>query len=272
MLGHPGLGLLQQRPGLWSELLQICVLVVLLLFCRGSAFVRLPGHKKRGLVSLYCYANAKMKQVRNGKTYNRNLDNFAGGALAPDACSTTKQTALKHVRRTARTAHKSPQLTGNFRQTLPEPPGSQSQQQEEEDHAKDGKNDWRHQQTNRPHQRTGALEITTRRVLVEDLNYRFLRRRMGSVWGKPGTVQRGTGPVSDTPCWTRGYTSPPPPHLLYTCKFIKNKTKRRLSASHPDIRGLIVEDVRRSLGTAFADLAGLIWDTERPQFALAPGV
>lgn len=104
---------------------------------------------------------------------------------------------------------------------------------------------------------------------------------MGPAWEKPGTVQCGTGSVSDTPCWTRGYTSSPPPLLLYTYKFIYiyiKKTKKKqpktqaFNHHHPDVSDLILQDVRRSLGTAFADLAGLIWDTERPQFALASGV
>lgn len=44
---------------------------------------------------------------------------------------------------------KSPQLTGNFTQMLPEPPDSQSKQHQDEDaHDSADCKDWRHQQTN----------------------------------------------------------------------------------------------------------------------------
>lgn len=125
--------------------------------------------------------------------------------------------------------HKSRQLTGNFTQMPPEAPGSQSKQGQHQDrdaHANADRKGWRHQQTNRISVQECQTSRPVRSQLKTAVNYRYPRKRMDSAWEKPGTVQWGTGPVSDTPCWTRGYTSSPPPLLLYTCKFIKkNKTQ-----------------------------------------------
>lgn len=53
------------------------------------------------------------------------------------------------------------------------------------------------------------------------------RKRKCWEWERPETVSWGGGYVSDTPCWTRGYTSSPPPLLLYTCAFIDTLCGRK---------------------------------------------
>lgn len=177
------------------------------------------------------------------------------------------------MQQTASKVQKSGQLTGNFTEMV-KPPGNQSTQRqaEEDGHHNVERMDWRHQQTNGISVQQRWTSRPVRSQLQTALNYRYLRKRMGCSWEKPGKAQWATGPVSDTSCWTRGYTSSPPPLLLYTCKFIlKNKTEA-LSRQHPDGSDVILQDTRCSLGTALADLAGLIWDTERPQSALASGV
>lgn len=62
------------------------------------------------------------------------------------------------------------------------------------------------------------------------------------------------------------------PALHLRINKIKKKKNRPFNHQHSDFSGATFQDVRRSLGTALADLAGLIGDAERPQFALAPGV
>lgn len=72
------------------------------LFCLSSAVAPLSSclqdTNRRFAQSLLLFQH-KMKQVQHTrkktKTYNRNLDNFAGVAMALDACSTTKQTVFK---------------------------------------------------------------------------------------------------------------------------------------------------------------------------------
>lgn len=104
---------------------------------------------------------------------------------------------------------------------LVEPPrNSQSDQHqdEEEDGGNGDDGDWRQ----RPTKAISALEASTGGTLQSNtaVTYQYMRKRTGWEWEKPETVSWGGGYVSDTPCWTRGCTSSPPPPLLYTCAFI----------------------------------------------------
>lgn len=81
-LGHPGLGLLQQRPGLWPGLLplQPCVLTILPLFRWGVSPVLLKGHADVG--SVFTVTQRK-SGARVGKLTIRILMISLGGLLMP---------------------------------------------------------------------------------------------------------------------------------------------------------------------------------------------
>lgn len=123
---------------------------------------------------------------------------------------------------------------------------------------------------------TASAYRNPRRAAV---NYRYLRDLLlisggadgfgvGEAWdGSVGDRSRLRHSVLDE--GVHFFTSSSPAlHLQFYIK----KTPRALNRQHPDFPHLIVQYMRRSLGTAFADLAGLIRHTEGPQFALASGV
>lgn len=94
-LGHPTLGLLQQRPRLWAGLLplQTGVLIILSLLRRSSTLILSRGESrgchsdwdcKHAIATNYKALNRghNMKEITHKTTYNRNLHNFTGFNMA----------------------------------------------------------------------------------------------------------------------------------------------------------------------------------------------